>query len=69
MGSNYKAALIPPRIRVTTIHGWRKAARKRRKRWRSIDDSTIHTETSMVCSVEEEEDLLEDPSNNSLCTY
>ncbi|KAG1359563.1 MLO-like protein [Cocos nucifera] len=64
MGSNYKAALIPQRIRET-IHGWGKAARKRRKHRRSIDDSTIHTETSTVCSIEEDEELLEDPSDNS----
>ncbi|XP_029116062.1 MLO-like protein 14 isoform X1 [Elaeis guineensis] len=64
MGSNYKAALIPQRIRET-IHGWGKAARKRRKHRRSIDDSTIHTETSTVCSIEEDEELLDDPSDNS----
>ncbi|XP_008778457.2 MLO-like protein 14 isoform X2 [Phoenix dactylifera] len=64
MGSNYKAALIPQRIRET-IHGWGKAARKRRKHRRGIDDSTIHTETSTVCSIEEDEELLYDPSDNS----
>ncbi|GFZ02121.1 seven transmembrane MLO family protein [Actinidia rufa] len=31
MGTNYKAALIPQRIRET-IHGWKKAARRRKKK-------------------------------------
>nr|GEU76406.1 MLO-like protein 11 [Tanacetum cinerariifolium] len=53
MGTNYKAALIPQRIRET-IKGWRKEA-KRRKRKLGIygDDSTIRTETSTVISLEE----------------
>ncbi|XP_073102465.1 MLO-like protein 11 [Elaeis guineensis] len=67
MGSNYKAALIPQRIRET-IHGWGKEARKRRKHRRGMDDSTIHTETSTVCSIEEDEELLMDPSVNSYIT-
>ncbi|KAM0835959.1 hypothetical protein ACQ4PT_062611 [Festuca glaucescens] len=50
MGSKYKAALIPNRIRET-MHGWGKAARKRRKKRRG-DDSTIRTETSTVCSLD-----------------
>ncbi|XP_073011441.1 MLO-like protein 14 isoform X1 [Typha latifolia] len=62
MGSNYKAALIPQRIR-DTIHGWGKAARKRRKHQRGMDESTIRTETSTVCSIEEDDQVLfEDPS-------
>ncbi|XP_038971097.1 MLO-like protein 14 [Phoenix dactylifera] len=64
MGSNYKAALIPQRIREA-IHGWGKEARKRRKHRCGIGDSTIHTETSTVCSIEEDEELLMDPSVNS----
>ena len=60
MGSKYKAALIPRRIRET-IHGWGKATRKKRRRRRSTwDDSTVHTETSTVCSLtdEDEDDYL-----------
>lgn len=53
MGTNYKAALIPQRIR-DTIHGWGKEARRRRRRLGIYgDDSTIHTDTSTVVSVEE----------------
>ncbi|KAJ0700825.1 hypothetical protein HanOQP8_Chr10g0372471 [Helianthus annuus] len=53
MGTNYKAALIPQRIR-DTIHGWGKAARRRRRRLGIYgDDSTVHTDTSTVVSVEE----------------
>ncbi|KAK9060453.1 hypothetical protein SSX86_021157 [Deinandra increscens subsp. villosa] len=53
MGTNYKAALIPQRIR-DTIHGWGKDARRRRRRLGMYgDDSTIHTDTSTVISVEE----------------
>ncbi|KAG0474635.1 hypothetical protein HPP92_014321 [Vanilla planifolia] len=64
MGTNYKAALIPHRIRET-MHGWGKAARKRRKHRQGIDESTIHTETSMVFSIEEDEqDPFEDSSEN-----
>ncbi|KAL8046538.1 hypothetical protein ABFX02_08G184100 [Erythranthe guttata] len=56
MGTNYKAALIPQRIRET-IHGWGKAARRRRRRLGIFaDDSTIHTDTSTVISVEEYND-------------
>lgn len=54
MGSKYKAALIPRRIRET-MHGWGKAARKRRRKRRG-DESTIRTETSTVCSLDDEED-------------
>ncbi|XP_076925133.1 MLO-like protein 11 isoform X2 [Bidens hawaiensis] len=52
MGTNYKAALIPQRIR-DTIHGWGKEARRRRRLGIYGDDSTIHTDTSTVVSVEE----------------
>nr|XP_043628581.1 MLO-like protein 11 [Erigeron canadensis] len=53
MGTNYKAALISQRIRET-IHGWRKEAkRRRRKLGIYCDDSTIQTETSTVISFEE----------------
>jgi mlo protein len=54
MGSKYKAALIPNRIRET-MHGWGKDARKRRRKRRG-DDSTIRTETSTVCSLDYEDD-------------
>lgn len=52
MGTNYKAALIPQRIRET-IHGWKKAARRKRRHGLFPDDSTIHTDTSTVMSLEE----------------
>ncbi|OVA00579.1 Mlo-related protein [Macleaya cordata] len=54
MGTNYKAALIPDRVRET-IHGWNKEAKKRRRRGIINDDSTVHTETSTVISVEDDE--------------
>ncbi|KAK9092505.1 hypothetical protein Syun_027416 [Stephania yunnanensis] len=54
MGTNYKAALIPQRIRET-IHGWKKAARRKRRLGMITDDSTIHTDTSTVLSLEEDE--------------
>ncbi|KAK4484891.1 hypothetical protein RD792_007494 [Penstemon davidsonii] len=64
MGTNYKAALIPQGIRET-IHGWGKAARRRRRRMGGIytDDSTVHTDTDTVLSVEEYDDsqLLDSP--------
>ncbi|KAK6134512.1 hypothetical protein DH2020_031746 [Rehmannia glutinosa] len=59
MGSNYKAALIPQRIRET-IDGWKKAARRRRRLGGFADDSTVHTDTSTVISVEEYDDQLPD---------
>lgn len=59
MGTNYKAALIPQRIRET-IHGWKKAARRKRRHGHYMDDSTIHTETSTVVSLEEYEHQLID---------
>ncbi|XP_031284060.1 MLO-like protein 11 [Pistacia vera] len=52
MGTNYKAALIPQRIRET-IHGWKKEARRKRRHGLFPDDSTIHTDTSTVMSLEE----------------
>ena len=54
MGTNYKAALIPKKIRET-IHGWGKQARKKRRHG-VFDDSTIHTDTSTVLSIEEDDD-------------
>ncbi|KAK7335302.1 hypothetical protein VNO80_27080 [Phaseolus coccineus] len=60
MGTNYKAALIPQRIRET-IHGWGKAARKKRRHGMFPDDSTIHTDTSTVLSIEEDDQLIDTP--------
>ncbi|KAL6543258.1 MLO-like protein 11 [Orobanche hederae] len=57
MGTNYKAALIPKRIR-DTIHGWGKAARRRRRLGIFTDDPTVHTDTSTVISVEEDDNHL-----------
>lgn len=54
MGTNFKAAIIPQRIRET-IHGWGKAARKKRRHGNFADDSTIHTDTSTVMSLEEDD--------------
>ncbi|TXG67029.1 hypothetical protein EZV62_008304 [Acer yangbiense] len=59
MGTNYKAALIPQRIRET-IHGWGKEARRKRRHGLYPDDSTIHTDTSTVMSLEEDEHQLID---------
>ncbi|KMZ61280.1 MLO-like protein 14 [Zostera marina] len=60
MGTNYKAALIPRRIRET-MHGWGKAVRKRRRHRHSMDDTTtIRTETSTICSIEEDDQFLDD---------
>lgn len=52
MGTNYKAALIPQGIRET-IHGWKRAARRKRRLGGFADDSTVHTDTSTVMSLEE----------------
>ncbi|XP_044474132.1 MLO-like protein 11 isoform X2 [Mangifera indica] len=52
MGTNYKAALIPQRIRET-IHGWKNSARRKRRQSLFLDDSTIHTDRSTVMSLEE----------------
>ncbi|KAA8523878.1 hypothetical protein F0562_010301 [Nyssa sinensis] len=61
MGTNYKAALIPQRIRET-IHGWGKSARRKRRHGIFTDDSTVHTDTSTVLSVEEDDhQLLDSP--------
>ncbi|XP_028779905.1 MLO-like protein 11 [Neltuma alba] len=60
MGTNYKAALIPHRIRET-IHGWGKAARKKRRHGMFTDDSTIRTDASTVLSVEEDDRLMDVP--------
>ncbi|TXG73750.1 hypothetical protein EZV62_002329 [Acer yangbiense] len=60
MGTNYKAALIPQRIRET-IHGWGKEARRKRRHGLFTDDSTtIHTDASTVMSLEEDEHQLID---------
>ncbi|PPS05470.1 hypothetical protein GOBAR_AA15173 [Gossypium barbadense] len=68
MGTNYKAALIPQRIRET-IHGWGKAARRKRRLGRFTDDSTIHTETSTVMSLEEDDHRLIDIHEDDKDTY
>lgn len=54
MGTNYKAALIPHTIRET-IHGWGKAARRKRRHGLVADDSTVRTDTSTLHSSEDEE--------------
>ncbi|XP_012084932.1 MLO-like protein 11 isoform X2 [Jatropha curcas] len=65
MGTNYKAALIPHRIRET-IHGWGKQARRKRRHGGLADDATIHTDTSTVLSLEEDEhQFLDIPTNAS----
>ncbi|KAK8647923.1 hypothetical protein V6N13_121647 [Hibiscus sabdariffa] len=68
MGTNYKAALIPQRIRET-IHGWGKEARRKRRHGRFTDDSTIHTDTSTVLSLEEDDHRLIDVHEASDGTY
>ncbi|XVE80165.1 hypothetical protein DITRI_Ditri14bG0117800 [Diplodiscus trichospermus] len=68
MGTNYKAALIPQRIRET-IHGWGKAARRKRRHGRFTDDSTIHTDTSTVMSLEEYDHQLIDVHEDGNGTY
>ncbi|XP_022753243.1 MLO-like protein 11 isoform X2 [Durio zibethinus] len=68
MGTNYKAALIPQQIRET-IHGWGKAARRKRRHGRFTDDSTIHTETSTVMSLEEDDHQLIDVHEDGNGTY
>ncbi|CAK7327598.1 unnamed protein product [Dovyalis caffra] len=65
MGTNYKAALIPQRIRET-IHGWGKAARRKRRHGIYTDDSTIHTDTSTLMSLEEDDNqMLDIPENDA----
>lgn len=67
MGTNYKAALIPQRIRET-IHGWGKAARKKRRHGMFPDDSTFHTDTSTVLSIEEDDHRIIDDSLQDIAT-
>ncbi|CAN8313200.1 unnamed protein product [Cochlearia groenlandica] len=57
MGTNYKAALLPQRVRET-INGWGKATRRKRRHGLYGDDSTttIRTETSTIASIEEYEE-------------
>ncbi|GKV15925.1 hypothetical protein SLEP1_g26651 [Rubroshorea leprosula] len=69
MGTNYKAALIPPRIRET-MHGWGKEARRRKRRHgQYTDDSTIHTETSTVMSLEEDDHQMLDIPETGNATH
>lgn len=68
MGTNYKAALIPQRIRET-IHGWKKSARRKRRLGHFGDDSTIHTETSTVMSLEEDDQQFIDISDSTPGTH
>lgn len=42
MGTHYKAALIPPRIRET-LQGWGKAAKRKRRLGTVADDSTVRS--------------------------
>lgn len=66
MGSNYKAALIPQRIRET-IHGWGKAARRKRRLGIYPDDLTVRTDASTVLSVDEDDhQLLESLRPNNI---
>lgn len=63
MGTNYKAALIPQRIRET-IHGWKKSARRKRRLGMLTDDSTVHTDASTVMSLDEDDhQLFDEPTN------
>ncbi|KAL3576673.1 hypothetical protein D5086_021956 [Populus alba] len=65
MGTNYKAALFPPRIRET-IHGWWKAATSGKRRHASFtDDSTMHRDTSTLMSEEDNHHLLDIPENDA----
>lgn len=65
MGSNYKAALFPPRIRET-IHGWWKAAARGKRRHAIFtDDSTMHRDTSTLMSEEDNHHLLDIPENDA----
>ncbi|GLT57726.1 hypothetical protein SLA2020_306770 [Shorea laevis] len=68
MGTNYKAALIPQRIRET-IHGWGKAARRKRRHGHFTDDSTIHTDTSTVMSLEEDDHQILDVPETGTGTH
>ncbi|KAG6756466.1 hypothetical protein POTOM_039895 [Populus tomentosa] len=65
MGTNYKAALFPPRIRET-IHGWWKAATSGKRRHSIFtDDSTMHRDTSTLMSEEDNHHLLDIPENDA----
>ncbi|XP_022139525.1 MLO-like protein 11 [Momordica charantia] len=65
MGTNYKAALIPQRIRET-IHGWGKSARRKRRLRIFTDDATVNTETSTVMSLDDDDNHLTDtPKTNA----
>ncbi|CAE5958489.1 unnamed protein product [Arabidopsis arenosa] len=64
MGTNYKAALLPQRVRET-INGWGKATRRKRRHGLYGDDSTIRTETSTIASVDEYNDQVLDVSETS----
>lgn len=67
MGSNYKAALIPQRIREV-MHGWGKATRRKKRHGLLTDESTIRTETSTICSIEEDDQLLDEEPHNTRTT-
>ncbi|XP_011029455.1 PREDICTED: MLO-like protein 11 isoform X2 [Populus euphratica] len=65
MGTNYKAALIPQRIRET-IHGWWKTAASGKRRHAIFtDDSTMHRDTSTLMSEEDNHHLLDIPENDA----
>ncbi|KAG7592891.1 Mlo-related protein [Arabidopsis thaliana x Arabidopsis arenosa] len=64
MGTNYKAALLPQRVRET-INGWGKATRRKRRHGLYGDDSTIRTETSTIASIEDYNDQVLDVSETS----
>ncbi|XP_023535082.1 MLO-like protein 11 isoform X2 [Cucurbita pepo subsp. pepo] len=64
MGTNYKAALIPQRIRET-IHGWGKSARRKRRLRIFADDTTINTETCTVISLEDDDNHHIDTPNTA----
>jgi mlo protein len=65
MGTNYKPALFPQRIRET-IHGWGKAAARGKRRHGIVtDDSTMHRDTSTLMSEEDNHHLLDIPENDA----
>ncbi|KAJ6979963.1 MLO-like protein 11 [Populus alba x Populus x berolinensis] len=66
MGTNYKAALFPPRIRETIFHGWWKAETSGKRRHAIFtDDSTMHRDTSTLMSEEDNHHLLDIPENDA----
>ncbi|GAB2284538.1 MLO-like protein 11 [Dionaea muscipula] len=71
MGTNYKAALVPQRIRAT-LEVWKKSAKKKKKRrpegYFGDDSTTIHTETSTVMSLEDDYDIPE-AEGKTTCMY